>query len=206
MPSTFSNILLSPFHLLTWSLLHFTSTLLFLLSPFFIVLYYASYVFAPIYAPFHFLSRFEPVYIFCGTAAVIGISVGCLLGLTNSMLFSFLNLTNPSSTSTLTPTPSTSPDNSNSQGIKRLRHERRRRRSELESQGKLPKRQQKAEPPRTPPQRKPKSIPTILEEEDEEEYYGTTTPAESLGGRETIGLAPLRRMDAHSDTDEEMGY
>jgi len=72
MSSTLSNIVLSPFHLLTWSIRHFASTLLFLLSPFFIVLYYASYVFAPIYAPFEFLSRFEPIYIFCGTAAVIG--------------------------------------------------------------------------------------------------------------------------------------
>jgi len=45
-----------------------------------------------------------------------------------------------------------------------------------------------------------------LEEEDEEEY-GTTTPAESLGGRETIGLTPLKRKEEnHYDTDEEFGF
>ncbi|KAF8457971.1 hypothetical protein BGX38DRAFT_631468 [Terfezia claveryi] len=205
MPSNLSNLLLSPFHLLTWSIRHLTSSLLFLFSPFFIVLYYASYVFAPVYTPFQFLSRFEPIYIFCGTAAVIGISVGCLLCLTNSMLFSFLNLTNPSSTYTST-SSIISPDNSTPQGIKRFRDERRRRRSEVDHRGRLPKRQQKAETPRTPPQRKPKSIPnTILEEEDEEEYYGTTTPAESLGGRETIGLTRLKRKEGHYDTDGESG-
>ncbi|KAF8427250.1 hypothetical protein EV426DRAFT_397224 [Tirmania nivea] len=205
MPSTISNLILPPFHLLTWSIRHFTSTLLFFFSPFFIVLYYASYVFAPIYAPFQFLSRFEPIYIFCGTAAVLGISVGCLLGLTNSMLFAFFNLTNPSSTSTST-SSRTSSNNSTPQGIKRLRDERRRRRSDPENRARLPKRQQKAEPPRTPPQRKPKSIPTILEEEDEEEYYGTTTPAESLGGRETIGLTPLKQKEDHYDIAEESSF
>lgn len=202
MPSAFSNILLSPFRLLTWSVRQLTSTLLFLFSPFFIVIYYASYVFAPIYAPLSVLERFEPVYIFCGTAAVIGISVGCLLGLTNSLLYSALSLTPTAATTPSQPTLS-----SPTPGIKKLRDERRKRRSQLENQGKLQKRQQKVEPARTPPLRKPKAIPTILEEEDEEEYYGTTTPAESLGGREPSGLTPLsRKIENHSDTDEEFGF
>ena len=100
MTSGISTLVLSPFHLLTWSLRRFSRTFLFLLSPFSIVIYYSSYVFVPLYGPVQMLPKLEvhahffflsldllsmlygrvlanprpsqAVYIFCGTAAVIG--------------------------------------------------------------------------------------------------------------------------------------
>ncbi|KAF8475665.1 hypothetical protein BDZ91DRAFT_778779 [Kalaharituber pfeilii] len=227
-----SNIALSPFHLLFWTARQLSKSILFLLSPFFIVLYYSSYIFAPIIFPFQVLAKLESVYIFCGTAAVIGISTGCILGLTNSLLYSALSLTS----ATRSPSPSSSSSSSDiveptrpapgsadaaglsaatphAQGIHRLREERRRRRAEREHQVQRqlkthPRQQSSKAPPTTPPPKKAKSIPTILEEEDEEDYRAglemsfTITPSASSRDGRRSGPTPLRRRDDFSTESE----
>ncbi|KAI5806669.1 hypothetical protein DFH27DRAFT_549105 [Peziza echinospora] len=202
--SSASSIILSPFHLLIWAIRNFSNVLLFLLSPFFIVIYYASYVLTPVVIPFRILANLESAYIFCGTAAVIGISVGCFLALTNTVLFNALSLSSPAKSSRSR--SSSDIDGETLVGIKRLRDERRRQRAGRRDipagiKGKGPQYPKPSDGLASPT--KPKPITTIMEEEDEEEYR-TSLPQSS--GKPLFRASASSRPTRNSINDSDRSF